>query len=516
MSPQETNLPQSVIPASKYDQYFRTDHLKSNLGSRSARSGVITAGAQALKFIIILLSTSVLGRLLRPEDYGLINMVAALIAFSLIFKYMGLSSATVQRPELSHQQVSNLFWLNVSVSCLVGLLTILCAPAISRFYHEPRLTLITVVSGIALMIGGLGVQHSALLNRQMRVTAIATIDLSSLGCGIVIAIILAWYGAGYWALVFNQLGIEIAFTAGAWIACGWRPGLPSKNSGVRPMLQFGRNLTAFNIIYYFSRNLDNVLIGRYWGAQQLGLYAKAYQIFLLPMENINYPINAVAVPVLSRLTDEPERYRQVYLRILEKLAMLTMPGVALMMLTSDWLVRIILGPQWNEAARIFSLLAIAGLTQPIAKTTGWLLTTQNRTHHLLQWGLIGGSISIASIIIGLPWGGIGVATSYSLMNLCLREPFLFWFVGRSGPVRTSDFYRTIAPAIFASIAVMIVLYVFRQQVGWSNPYTGLLVATGLAAGVSLAFFFSVSKSRRALWDFKNMLMLLKQRESASL
>src|SRR5262249_35849137 len=163
----------------------------------------------------------------------------------------------------------------------------------------------------------------------------------------------------------------------------------------------------------------------------------AYQIFLLPMENINYPLNAVAVPMLSRLADETQRYRQTYLRIVEKLAMLTMPGVALMMLTSDWLVRIILGPQWDETATLFSILAVAGLTQPVAKTTGWLLTTQNRTHHLLQWGLIGGTISIGSIILGLPWGALGVAISYSSLNILLREPLLFWFIGRSGPVRTA-------------------------------------------------------------------------------
>jgi O-antigen/teichoic acid export membrane protein len=162
------------------------------------------------------------------------------------------------------------------------------------------------------------------------------------------------------------------------------------------------------------------------------------------------------------------------------------------------------------------LLAIAGLTQPVTKTTGWLLTTQNRTHHLLQWGLIGGSISIGSIIIGLPWGAIGVATSYSLMNLCVREPLLFWFVGRSGPVRTTDFYRAIAPSIAASVCVVGVLYIFRQQVRFISPFIGLSMAAAIAGGVSLVCFFIIPKSRQALSDFKNILMLMRQRKSPSL
>ena len=140
---------------------------------------------------------------------------------------------------------------------------------------------------------------------------------------------------GLWALVGSQLAMGASYAIGIWMVCNWRPGLPARNSGVREMVAFGRNLTGYNFLNYFSRNTDNLLIGRVWGAQQLGLYSRAYQLLLLPLDQICAPLDGVAVTALSRLTETPERYRQAYLRILEKVAMVTMPGVALMIATSD-------------------------------------------------------------------------------------------------------------------------------------------------------------------------------------
>jgi PST family polysaccharide transporter len=271
------------------------------------------------------------------------------------------------------------------------------------------------------------------------------------------------------------------------------------------MLAFGRNLTGFNVLNYLARNIDNLLIGRFWGAQQLGVYARAYQLLLLPLDQVIAPIDGVAVSALSRLADNPDRYRQAYLRMLEKLAMLTMPAMALMIITSDWLVRVILGPQWIETGRIFALLGIIGMVEPISSTMGWLLISQGRTHHILQWGLIDAAISIASIIAGLPWGAVGVAGSYAVVGLCIRKPLQFWFVNRVGPVRTSEFYRAILPSIFASLVVMLVVFFFRRWVNFSGAVQGLIVSSGLAVSAALLSFYILPGGRMALRDIRDLL-----------
>ena len=400
--------------ADKHDLYFCTSHLKTNLGGRTARGGAVAVTNQALKLCITLGATAVMARLLTPQDYGLIGMVAFVTGFVSIYKDLGLSAATIQKPEISFDQISTLFWVNVALSVGITLLTVLIAPLVARFYGEPRLTSITIVTAFGFLISGMAVQHEALLRRQMRYFALATTGLISMIAGYVVGISMAWKGFNYWALVGSQLAVVTTSTTITWAVCRWKPGWPKKDTGVRSMIRFGGNLTGFATINFFSRNLDNLLIGRFWGAQQLGLYSRAYQLMTLPIEQINEPMTSVAVPSLSRLWDSPEDYRRAYLRMLEKIAFLTMPGVAIMIATSDWIVAIILGPQWREVGKLLGILGVAALIQPISNTTGWLFVTQGRTNEMFKTAIFGGPISIASIIVGLPWGAVGVATSYTL------------------------------------------------------------------------------------------------------
>jgi O-antigen/teichoic acid export membrane protein len=496
------------------DHHFRTDHLKTDLGGRSARGGTIMIVSQGVKFFITMGSAVILARLLTPLDYGLIAMVAVVANFSYPFRNLGLSAATMQRAEINDQQVSTLFWINVALSVAAMLITAAIAPAIASFYGDSRLILITVAIAAGFIFGGLTVQHEALLKRQMRFAALVIIELTSILIGTATAIILAWRGAGYWALVFSQWATGATSAAGVWVACRWRPGLPARNSGVRSMLAFGRNLTGYNILNYLSRNIDNLLIGRYWGPQQLGFYARAYQLLLLPLDQIVGPIDGVAVTALSRLADNEERYRQAYLRMLEKLAMVTMPAMALMIATSDWIVLVILGPQWIETGQIFALLGIIGLLEPISSTMGWLLISQGRTHHIFQWGLIDAALSTASIVGGLRWGAVGVAASYAIVGLCIRKPLQFWFVTRSGPVRTSDFYRAIIPSLVASASVMAVLVSFRSWAEGSRPIVGLLASLGIAIMIALLSFLLLPRGRQALQDVRSLITLLLKKGTA--
>jgi O-antigen/teichoic acid export membrane protein len=515
----ETPIAQRSSSADDPERHFRTDHLKDDLGRRSARAGAVTLGSQIAKFVISTASTIVLARLLTPQDYGLIGMVAILVNFVAMFQYMGLSTATIQWPELTHPQVSTLFWINTAMSTFIMLMMVALSPAVAWFYQEPRLIGITIGYALSIFITGLEIQHEALLNRQMRFTVLAVIDLVSLLAGIVVAFVAAWYGAGYWALVINQLTASLIRVGGVWTACRWRPGKPIRGAGVRPILSYGGNFTGTNLMIYFSRNLDNTLIGKFWGAQQLGLYAKAYQILLLPIQQIASPVANVAMPALSRLADSPERYRKAYLNIIEKLAMITMPGVVFMIATSDWLVLFLLGPQWIETGRIFMLLGIAAIIQPVSRTCWWLFATQGRVREMFHWSLIGGVIAIASILAGLPWGAVGVAASYAITDLCLYTPLLFWFAGRTGAIRTGDFYRTIAPSACASLCALAVLLVSRQWLALIHPaILRLGIAFALTAIVSLLVFAALPAGRLAIQNFKEIFLLLirnKKSESAA-
>ena len=244
------------------------------------------------------------------------------------------------------------------------------------------------------------------------------------------------------------------------------------------MLAFGGNLTAFNFLNYFARNLDNALIGWRWGAWPLGIYSKAYQLMLLPISQITSPLSSVAIPALSRLHDDPVRYRSFYIRSLKMIAYFTMPAVACAAVLADDIVRLVLGSQWAEAAGVFRLLAIAAIFQPILATVGWLYVSGNRTKAMARWGLIASPLLVISFVIGLPWGPRGVSLCYSIMILLLVYP-CFYFATSSSPVSTRDVFEAVARPICIATGSALLTYSARLALVSTRPMSGALLTLAL-------------------------------------
>ncbi len=497
-----------TTPPPDRDRLFRTDHLTRNLAARSVRGGAVTLLAQGLRLAIQIGSTMVLARLLVPGDFGLIGMAMAITGFIALFRDLGLSQATVQRDSISHADVNALFWVNVGVSVVLTLLAVALAPLLGWFYGDSRVTGITMALGVGFLFGGVAVQHQALIDRQMRFTSRGAVDVGSLAAGAVAGIAAALLGAGYWALVVQTLVMTLASSIGYWGLSRWRPGRPAWSPEARSLLHFGGNLTGFQVVNYLGRNLDNLLIGRFWGAGPLGLYTRAYQLLMLPIRQVNGPLAAVGLPALGRLRHQPERYRGVYLRVLEKISLLTMPGVALLIATSDWVIRLVLGPGWEGAAAIFTWLGVAALVQPAANTTGWLFISQERGRDMFRWGLMGTAISVAAIVAGLPWGAVGVAAAYAISDILLKTPLLFWWVGRSGPVTAGDLYRSLATPGLAALATLGSIVVLRTYTTIANPAAGLGLSLLAGIGASLVVLWLTPGGRAALRDMRHFGSLL--------
>ncbi len=485
----------------KNEKYFNTDHLKVDLKKRSVRGGAITMVAQLFKFGLNLGSNMVLARLLIPQDYGLIGMATAVTGFVTLFKDLGLSMATVQQEEINHEQVSNLFWVNLVLSFITTLIVVAIAPVIAWFYNEPRLIGITLVLAIGFIIGGLGVQHSALLNRQMQYKVLMFNDVLSMLLGIASAIVAAWYGLGYWALVIMSLVSGIVSTVVVWTACSWRPGLPQRRNGTRAMLAFGGHLTGFSTVNYFARNLDNVLIGKYWGAQQLGLYAKAYQLLLLPLNQINAPISSVAVPTLSRLQSDPQQFRNYYLKALSIVAFLTMPIITFMVVASEEIIGLLLGSQWREASVMFQLLSISALVQPICNTTGWIYISTGRSDRMLKWGLFSSSWIVASFFVGLPHGASGVAFSYAIAMLLQAIPCIY-FATRGTSITMLDVLQAVMQTFISSFVAAAVVFGIKITIGSSLPiWTAIIIYSAVMSLIYLLFMFYIFRKKTFYLSF---------------
>jgi O-antigen/teichoic acid export membrane protein len=479
----------------RHQEHFKTDHLLSNLKGHTISSGAVTISAQGAKFLLNLVSTMILARLLTPRDFGLVAMVTTVTGFLFVFKDAGLSIATVQRERITHAQVSNLFWVNVAVSALGSLIVAAAAPLIARFYHNPRLINVTLILSTTFIISGLSVQHQALLKRQMRFKSLAFIEVSSMAIGVVVGVPMAVLGCSYWSLVGSSLSTVIAGSLLTWSISRWRPTLPTRRSGIGPLLSFGAHRTAGDLLTALARGTDILLIGRFYGASSVGLYSRASVLLMRPLEQFLGPINAVFVPALSRLQSQPERYRSTFLRLYEAIALTAFFFTGLVLALAHPLTLVLLGPKWGQTAVIFGGFTLAALSIPLTNATTWLLTSQGRGRDILIAQSINSCALVLSFVAGLPYGPVGVAIAFSVSSLVVRLPLWYFIVGRRGPVRTSDLWGVFFRHLPVWIVVFFVTWLTHILALSLSPLAQLLVCTPVGLGAGAAFICSFSRQR---------------------
>src|SRR6185295_16064101 len=253
-------------------RFFDTDSRNDNLRDKSVRGGIFTMSFQAIDSFLRIGSMIILARILVPEHFGLIGMVVAITAFAEQFKDFGLSTATVQQKDITHEQVSNLFWVNAAIGFTMMVLISSASYLIASFYDDQRLIYITIAISTGFFWSGLTVQHQALLQRQIKLATIGLVQVGSTTISAAIAVILAIKGYGYWSLVWSQVVRSLLLTLGMWISCPWIPGLPNRHIKIGYLLRFGRDIAGFNLIVFFAVNLDQILIGKFFGPVQVGLY----------------------------------------------------------------------------------------------------------------------------------------------------------------------------------------------------------------------------------------------------
>jgi polysaccharide transporter, PST family len=434
------------------------------LRQSAVKGAFVTSLAQVAKVIVQFGSVIVLSRLLSPADFGLLAMVAPLYGLALIFLDLGFGHATVQSAKVTPAQNSTLFWLNIAVSLCLAVPLIFGAPLVVWFYGDERIAALTRGFAVVIVIGALGAQHSALLNRNMRFRFLAVIDTVAVLIGSLGAVLLALLFHTYWALFAAYAISAIVSGVGAWVGTGSVPGLPRWEASVRQIVQLGVGITGFNVFTFIARNLDNVLIGRVWGDAALGLYDRAYKFLLFPLLQITAPLGRVMLPMLVRLRTDGERYRSAYLRAVNQLLLVTQPGIVFAIATADTLVPILLGEEWRAAAPIFQWMGLAALLQPISSTTNWLFISQGRSRAFAWFGAFNAVISSIAFCAGLPWGPVGVAAAYSISQVLLRSPVMWWMATRTGPVKLRDLYSAATLHGLASAVSFTAIVVGRHAV----------------------------------------------------
>ncbi|WP_084801428.1 lipopolysaccharide biosynthesis protein [Bradyrhizobium sp. Ec3.3] len=413
--------------------------------SRAATNILITGGSQAWKLCAGFLLTIVSTRNLAASDFGLLAMSATAATFVGLFKDLGVGQAIVQRPEIAKGQIDALFWLSVLASAASALVLALSAYPIALLYDDPRLQRLTIAIAGLSFIAGLPTVPAALLARDSQFKALAILDVVATTASVVAGLVAVIMLRDYWALYLSTLVLTLFSTVGIWACSGYRPSYPHLDSEARHMARFGLHVSGFNLVNYFSRNADNILIGKFRGSAELGLYDRAYKLLLFPIIQLHNPIGQVIVPLLSRLRSDKEKYLSTYDDTLSMVMLVCHPGIIFAIQLSEPLFRFVLGEQWVGAAPIFSWLGFAGLIQVATATAAWLFLSQGRSQEYFRLGIWTALINVMSFLIGLPWGALGIAIAYTLVNYAIVLPLYAISIGRSGPVTTRSLIQTTGP-----------------------------------------------------------------------
>ncbi len=439
--------------------------------------------SQVIKIIATILTTVLLSRILKPEDFGLIAMVAPVLALALLLQEFGLSAAAIQKTTLSITESSSLFWLNLLTALSVAAFIIITSPFIAWFFEDSRATLVAIASAGTLLLASTYAQHLVVLQRELKFGLISIAEISGVTVNLIASVSTALLLKNYWSILIGTAAGTITQAMILWTFARWKPSFKFDLKPAYMMLKFAGEATATNVLNFLIRNLDNVLIAKVAGPVELGLYDRSYRVMMLPLQGINAPVNRLMLPLLSRSQSEPERFRVLFNNALWFVALLTLPLLVVVCFNSERFIVFLLGESWRAAAPIFFWLMMTGIIQTAANLTGNLYLSTGQTERLLTWSWISSLVTAVATLVGVFWGAVGVAIGLFASSL-IRLPFLYSWATKGTSVKTHDLYLAQCLPVISSIVVC--LFFSKISVQSNLAYFALSLAAAYISTIALA------------------------------
>ncbi|WP_433209638.1 lipopolysaccharide biosynthesis protein [Dactylosporangium sp. CS-047395] len=447
----------------------------------AARGALATVGGQIARAVLQAGGVVLLARLVAPADYGLLAMAGVVVGTAEVVRDLGLFHAAVQAPELSRKQRDALFWCNAALGGLLYAVVWASAPSIAAAFGKDQLATVLRALALVVLVGGCTVQLRVEATRALRFGLLARIELGAVAGSLGLSALLAWRGAGVWALVAQQLFFALAVALALARAAGFRPRL--SRAGVaeaRPLLRFGVPVMLSSLLGSVARNADSVVVGRWFGAPALGAYDRAYQILLLPLNQLNQPLARVALPVLSRL-----RGSALPAFALRGQAALGFAAGTLFTcgaVAAPALFTTVLGPQWAPSAPLFRWLAVGGVFQTVSYVCDWLLLATGNARANLRLCFVTRPLLVVCMVVGAVGGPLGVAAGFAA-GAALSWPIGLLWLRRATGLPVGALFAQGSRALVALAVAGLAAAVTAGPLGhgwWALSATGVLVPAYLA------------------------------------
>lgn len=362
------------------------------------------------------------------------------------------------------------------------------------------------IIGFAQQLQALGTTLAIVQAREVTKAQLNALFWISFSLAVVLAAIVALSGPWVARLVASALVMPLVAFAISAMATRWRPGLPERGAQVRPMLGFGIRIWLANQFAFAARQADNLVIGHAESSHALGLYNRAYSLLLFPIIRIVPAFGSVAVPGLARLVDDAEASRQLYWRTVGLLLLACHPPLLVVLFMPHALIRLLIGPQWLEAANLFSWFAAGACAEVFAATLTWLMTSRGRGNAMVRASAVCSVVALVAFVTGIRWGVEGVAIGYVASQLLIGFPHMAWLATREGPVSLPGLVRGLLPHALGLLAAGLALAAWTWP-GWAqavpdNLWLRVALAVVIAYTAYAAAFALVPQARRLMLTWR--------------
>lgn len=475
------------------EKYFADNRPYAGLGRKSLRSGVAVVAARGINIFVQFASTILLARVLGPSDFGLFAMIVAFVGLAPMLIDFGTTEASAQKTRITREEISTLFWFNTAIG--IALAILLCAGSglVAAFFGEPSLKAIAIVMSVTFVLTALSTQYYALMRRAMCFRQIAMIDVTSNVVGSIIGVAMALTGWGYWSLVAKAIVTPGLSAVGLWMSCPWVPGRPRFSKDVKELIGFGTGVTGFTVTDYIAKSADRFAIGYFYGAGPLGYFQNAYTIYGNLLSIMTEPLHNIAVSGLSKLRNNTEDLKRSWATALSALSFYSAPAFAVLAVTGQDVVVLLLGQKWAPAGPLLCIFAVKGIAHCVERTLGWTHVAAGRSDRWMWWGCFSAVCQIVALIAGLPLGVIGIATAYTIVMFLLFIPTLV-YAGQPFGIGIRDVLQTVGPQTVGALFAVAFGFTLQQMfLADFCQIARILISTTICLAAYFAFVVGIFK-----------------------
>jgi len=438
------------------------DNLKYRTINGVLWSAAERASNEVLRFVIVVM----LARLLSPEQFGLVAMLAIFIGISQTFVNSGFGAALIQKKNASQTDYSTVFYFNIIVGLFLFGILFCFAPFIAAFYQEPQLVALTRFMGLTIVISSFGLIQNTLLTKKIDFKTQTTVNMIALSCSGIIAIIMAWKGFGVWSLAVQAVSLDFFRTLLLWFFNSWRPTAEFSEKAFRSLFSYGSKLLAASLLNTIFTNIYAVVIGKAFTTTDLGFYTQANRLQRLPAQNVNSIVQRVTFPAFSSIQDENARLKRGYKKALKLLVFVNFPIMLGLIAVAKPLIGIVLTEKWMPAVPYLQLLCVVGSTYPIHSLNLNILQVKGRSDLFLKIQIIDTAVIALAIVLTLPFGILALIIGQvmtSFVAYFINSYYSSRFIGYGLGEQVTDILPYLSAAIIMAVSTALIGFFWEDQ-----------------------------------------------------